>query len=452
MLFPAGMKANNPNIKTDKGDGAVPDPRKSGTSNQSPSLSSEHPANGGQTTISPPANVKTCNPDQYEIVAHGIDSLYLSIDVKWKSDDLFLYLGKIKQFAKNEKTERTVVLFTENGEEWPLNIKPYGMKGYEWFLTGNDYTIQIGDWIEPQSRPSIYAKISSEALWRLSPENAVEILLSLLKGSDGEIICVKPSRADLCVDILLPESIWNQELINYRVTRASYDSMHRSNGNLTGISIGKGVISARLYDKPLEINQKSKKIWMFDIWGFDAVPENMKVIRVEFQLRREGIKELGLDDVTDLFKFQENVWAYCTKQWLKFQDNPGKHHTQRKTFQWWEMVQDGFQGNQEACPLIRNKAFNPKIKQSTAQAKGNLTSLQALILEEQGRELSEPADLKNILKTAYKEIIQTESDETISSEVINKRAKYHRSIIKNKEVNEQRKERGFPTGSIGKRN
>jgi len=58
------MKAKNPNIKINKGGVAFPDPAKSGTSKRPPSLPSDYPSNGGPSTISPPAKVKTYNPNE----------------------------------------------------------------------------------------------------------------------------------------------------------------------------------------------------------------------------------------------------------------------------------------------------------------------------------------------------------------------------------------------------
>ena len=91
---------------------------------------------------------------------------------------------------------------------------------------------------------------------------------------------------------------------------------------MKGISIGKGNISARLYDKPLEIKQQSKKYWMYDVWGINKndLDDNHKIIRVEFQLRRELIKDLGANYFEDLLKGYGKIWAYCTQKWLKFQD------------------------------------------------------------------------------------------------------------------------------------
>jgi len=56
---------------------------------------------------------------------------------------------------------------------------------------------------------------------------------------------------------------------------------------------------AGLYGKPLEIAEKSRKTWMFGIWGIEPDEVQGKIIRVEFQLRREPLKEMGVGRLSD---------------------------------------------------------------------------------------------------------------------------------------------------------
>ena len=110
-----------------------------------------------------------------------------------------------------------------------------------------------------------------------------------------------------------------------------------------------------------------------------------RVIRIEFQVRRAKLKELGIDTIDDLFERRENLWAYCARQWLQVQDQPGKHHTQRGTVPWWQAVQAGFPGAQHAKPLIRSKAISMDREQLVRQVYGNWVSL--IALDSQDRKL-----------------------------------------------------------------
>ena len=402
-------------------------------------------AKGGQMTISPPAKVKTSDVSILAL-ASGIDSLYLTIDVEWADEELFSYLSDLKNQAACSDTPLFGSLKTAgNDQEWPFQIKPFGSNGYEWLLIGKELTFKIGNWLKPKSRPSVTVDIGSETLWHLGPEQAVQKTIDLLLAANGTRLDLKASRVDLCTDLLLPEYLWEMDLINYVVTRAHDIKPYLKHGKLTGIGIGNGNISARLYDKALEIETKSKKFWMFDIWGLTEIPEGHKAIRVEFQLRRECIKNLGLNRPDEVFSFSPNIWVYCSLHWLKFQDRPGTHHTQRITLPWWQEVQNGFQGAQDAHPLIRAKALRQDKKQIMQQAYGLLSSLTAIQKEELHEDLQSSANLDDCLMALFEstDLLDTENRD-FSEKVRLKRAKYSRTKQKAEEAAIKRRSLGFP--------
>jgi hypothetical protein len=447
VLFPAGMKSKYPNIKINKGGVAFPDPSESGESKRPPSLSSDHLSNGGQTTISPPAKVNNSNSDKIKVIAHGIDSLNIAVDVEWLSKDFFDYLAKMKTFAIENGCDETVIMSDDKGSyEHLISIKQHGTTGYEWLLIGKEFTLKIGNWMTPMGRPSVMVEIRSELLWRMGPENALNHVLIMIEDQKSLVKAVKTSRVDLCADILLPDSIWNDGLKNYMVKRAGYIGPHYFNEKLTGLTIGRGFVTARLYDKPLEIMQKSNKRWMFDVWGTEAVPEGMNIIRVEFQLRREALKELSMNTDKDLFGNLDKLWAYCTEDWLKFQDNPGKHHTQRKTLDWWKIVQHGFAGNMTPNPLIRDKAMYLDSDRCLNSALGYLISLTAIEREIKNTDLEVPVTKDELFHNIERMLQDKGIDENyLNGIVLNKRSKIHRSESKTLEVHKQRLEQGHPS-------
>lgn len=369
-----------------------------------------------------PAKVKI------EVLSSGIDTVVLSFDVGWKDTELFKYLEEIKKLAQESSVDYPGSLphFKQN-EKWPFVIKPNGSKGYSWILVNNDYTFKIADRQEPGTRPNMMAEIRSEALWRLGPQEAIEIADKLIQASQGLVVEAKPSRIDLCLDYMMPEKYWNQSLLDYVVTRATDFSPYYHHRVLNGIRIGKGDISARLYDKPLEISQRSKKLWMYDIWALDEIPPGQKIIRIEFQLRRPVLKELGLNSDNDLVKKAPGIWAYCTGEWLKFMDRPGLHHTQRKTFEWYKHIQEGFQGVQDAVPAIRNKVVRADKDRLIRQANGLIISLKAIDQGERGINHGKPLTMTDAIITYAQEIANHQMEnEDIEERLKKKRSRYHR--------------------------
>jgi len=372
-------------------------------------------------TISHPSKVKN-------ILASGVDSLVISADIEWINTSLFTVLDEAKEKAKQYSLDYQGQIKHFNPDEvWPFTIKPHGTKGFSWILNGSDFSYRIANSPTPGSRPNVMIEVRSEALWRLGPEEVVKIALSLIEVNGGHVIKAKLSRVDLCLDFIMPEKLWSQSLMEYAVTRATDFAPYYRHMKLTGIRIGKGVISARLYDKPLEIQQQSRKEWMLDIWKIKEVPKGAKIIRIEFQLRREVLKELGLRNHDDLLPKIDGAWAYCTKNWLKFQDRPGLHHTQRKTFDWYQEIQEGFNGVQGAEPLVREKAIQIDKRRLIQQANGLITSIHAINQEEKRVDRSSPVKMEDCVASYVQELSKNRLDPTeLQGKVARKRSRYHR--------------------------
>jgi hypothetical protein len=362
------------------------------------------------------------------ILASGIDSLVISMNIDWKDDSFFTVLDELKEKAKEYSLDYQGSIKHFNTEEvFPFTIKPHGTKGFSWILTGADFTYKIAKSTAPNSRPNGMIEFRSEALWRLGVEDVLRIALRIIEANGGHIVEVKLSRADLCVDFLMPEKRWSQGLRDYVVTRAIDFKPHYKGWTFTGMSFGTGAISARLYDKPLEIQQKSKKYWMFDIWGMKEVPQGKKIIRIEFEMKRKFLTEIHIKTPEDLLQKADQVWAYCTKNWLKFQDRPGLHHTQRSTFKWYVKIQDGFRGAQGAEPLVREKAVKMDKKKLMQQANGLIQSLHAINQEEKRVDQNKPVSMEDCINSYINEVNKHHPyPSEVQDKVTRKRAKFHR--------------------------
>ncbi len=287
-------------------------------------------------------------------------------------------------------------------------------------------------------------EIRSVTLWRLGHLKAVERILALLKEQGAQIEKVMASRADVCLDILLRESIWNADLPKHAVKRAVHGGLYQADSVFCGVAIGKGDLQARLYDKPYEIKTKSKKTWMYDVWGLQDVPEGARIVRVEFQLRREVLVELGIDTIWNLIDHPKNLWTYCTEHWLKFQDRPDLHHTQQKTLPWWKTVQNGFLGGQPACPLIRAKIVNANKNQIAQQLFGQLSALLALESDGDitpGGEIQIEEPLSKVIETAA---LIGMNPSKLHERVRRKIAKYAHDAEKFQAAQQARKAQGLP--------
>ena len=373
----------------------------------------------------------------------------MSVYGTWGRNEFLEKLEQLKSVSDLSGLDQVLDVGERVGEEkWGFSVKSYGRKGYEWLLDNNEYALSIGSWETVQSRPNVFIEIRSETLHHLGSAAAVERIVLLLSAMGLQITSVKVTRVDLYCDVLVREEVWGEHLHALAVTRAATWKPYYEHDRLTGITIGSGKVLCRLYDKPWEIANKSHKVWMYLVWKIVAVPEGHMIIRVEFQLRREAIKALGVDTWEDLQRTVENVWGYCTQEWLRFADNPEREHKYRETLPWWKVVQENFLGVVDACPAIRAEAYTENRRQLLTQFRGYLSSFVALEHESKGKRVPEYLDLHTAcgwLDAALDE--ENVGKEALASEVARKTVKHQRKKEKYRQAVEERKRLGLTPGS-----
>ena len=219
-----------------------------------------------------------------------------------------------KQFAKSEiDAERLQAQVDIGGHRFEVLDRGRGRASY--VLVDNWFAISLAA-STATSVPVAYIRISSEALVL---EGLAKVLRDLWVVINSiAVIKGRPhiSRLDLCADFLT-SLIMRQFDCEHFVTRAQDFAKRFVNRNFSGWSIGLGgVVSARLYNKTLELN-KSKKWYLQEVWRACGYMGSQDVWRLEFEINREAIVELGLDTTDDLQSSLESIWLYCTKKWLR---------------------------------------------------------------------------------------------------------------------------------------
>jgi len=255
----------------------------------------------------------------------------------------------------------------------------------------------------------------------------------------------KVSRVDLCMDLLIPARIWRLKLFEHIVSFAQTKDFYVRCGVFTGGSIGRGSFSARIYDKVFEIEKKSMKTWMYDIWGVCQVEERHRAIRVEFQLRREGLRELAFNTVWQVLNNPRAIWAYCAREWLTFVNNRELHKRDQVLLPFWRTVQEQFLGGQCGHPAIRAKIVNVKKKQLAQQMLGQLTSIIALENDSAYPCLRLDEQLEKVTESA--ELIKMD-DDLLSERVRLKQAKHLRALENFEMAQAQRAAAGLPQTKI----
>jgi hypothetical protein len=397
---------------------------------------------GWRPTISHPPKVPN---EDCKVLASGVDGVVLAVDIVWKDSEFFQRLNDLKaEAALREQPVPMQIRSLDGAQTLTCEVQASGKGGYEWMVSSPEYHFKLGNWMLPKSRPSAMIEIRSVALWMNGVVEAIDRLIQLLEGVGAHASVVKASRIDVCLDALVPEDFWRVGLLDHAVTRAQDMSLHFKYGRLTGIQIGKGVVLVRIYDKPLEIQTQSSKTWMYDIWNIAEVPEGHHVLRFEFQLRREALKDLAVDTIWHFTNHPRSLWAYCTEAWLRFSENPKAPTRYQKTLPFWKTIQENFLGGQHEHGLVRAKAVNVKRKQLSQQMMGQFTSLIAIGTENMAPCVRLEDHLAVVTDSAQ---LLGMDDYELTHRVRMKKGRYLKLQEKFDEAEAKRREYGLPTAT-----
>jgi len=265
-----------------------------------------------------------------------------------------------------------------------FEVQPGGTGRHELVLKSDDMTVRIClDANSGDKYPEIQLHYSSAMLWREGVDKAWSDTKNWV-SEWANVVNNKVSRVDPCVDIEspLPRLSHNfQEVSAKALTRKQYLSIERHNSGIreSGYSFGNNPIRCRIYDKTLEIERKSHKEWFYDIWR-EAGWEGSQVTRVEYQIRRKGLRDRGINNMEQLLSRQSDLWQYLTTDWLTLcvpnEQDSNKSRWNVKPF--WKLAQKGSDlfGRFVEC-IKRVAQVMPKIDQLEKQALGVLASIGA---------------------------------------------------------------------------
>ncbi|HEX6964101.1 MAG TPA: hypothetical protein VF175_19695 [Lacipirellula sp.] len=203
-------------------------------------------------------------------------------------------------------------------------------------------------------------KVGVREVWR-----QINVALACL---DIQITRNKVSRVDPCVDLPgVPVTAFTEPFCDgHYATRARASEehyvelsidVHRFGQEPTGFTVGKGGLKVRVYDKVRETGSDLEKLEVLIArrWG-EWTP---KATRVEFQLRREKLKELGVNSFEDWLEKRSAVLAKLTTTGFRLVQGPvDRQHVNRAPIHpIWERVQTAFEewtgpaGEAELAPL-----------------------------------------------------------------------------------------------------
>ena len=261
----------------------------------------------------PPSNTvsNNCNNLYYKLLRFGVDSLYLSYPGELKPDveDNLKALKKVAQSP--EPYQRIGAQYQIWGHLFEVLDK--GAQLFPYILEDNCFRIQLS---RGGKVPMAYVKVSSEYLTHVGPFEAEKTLRTILDKIGTIQDQANVSRIDLFADFSsnVDMESWGRRAW---VTRASSVNSYSVNDQFSGWAIGLGgPVAARLYDKILEV-QKSEKVYLFDLWKQGGWEIDEPVLRLEFEIKREILAQLGPVKLRDVLPNLNGLWSYAMTDWLK---------------------------------------------------------------------------------------------------------------------------------------
>jgi hypothetical protein len=273
---------------------------------------------GASPSNTAPHNSNNTLPDGFRLLRLAVDSLYLS----YPGDLHHGVLTRLVQLKAKAQSpdipEQAKAQFIAGSHIFEVKDKGAGM--FPFVLDDNAYRIQFS---RPGKKlPMAYVKVSAEYLAHKGPRAVQEELETLLLEF-GEITGRNMvSRIDLAADFSSPcvMDSWHRSAW---VTRAVEIHSYAKDQEFTGWTIGMGgIIGARLYDKTKEIKHSGKS-WAESLWVPAGWEPGQQVWRLEFEFKRDYLKERQLSSLESVLVNLNGLWSYATTEWLRLTEpNP----------------------------------------------------------------------------------------------------------------------------------
>jgi len=258
-------------------------------------------------------------------VGSGIDTIYIGwyVDVK---NDVLETLSTKKELAR-EKNQAVMVKLAGQA----FRIQSAGIIRFPYILDNSNVTIYISH-SQTNAYPTIRVRFKSLYLWAQGVEDAVKAMREFVNQL-GNVKAEKVSRVDLCADFAGVSIDWAD--FKKFVSKATDRNIYVTSGdNIMGMKFGRGRVVGRVYNKTTEI-KRTKKQWFYDVWGIDS---NEEVWRVEYQLRRDFLKEYGIEEFESLQEVVADIWKYLANDWLAMRELDNKNVSRRSLTSFWQAV------------------------------------------------------------------------------------------------------------------
>lgn len=345
------------------------------------------------------------------VLCAGVDSLTITRTVK-VPEGTFGHLDQLREEARREREEgHPYPLLTVGDREF--EVQPGAKFPFRHLLKCSDVDLTIAG-SNDTKRPTVRAEVRQAALWALGWSRAYSATSKLLdylgevdlatgEIVEGLVLGEHVARVDLCADFQGWDLVGTDREAERFLCRARPSRSKREDGSevksepvvrlhgrpgatFTGYEWSRGgPLMVRLYRKDVEI-ARSGKDWMRAVWErHGSYDPELPVWRLEVQIRREALHQLGADGEFSKLKL-DALWRYAFGAerigkkwtgWLSYRKPVGDSNRSR-----WP-VDDRWRALREArfiddaTPAVRDRRRKADLKRAVAQARGQLATIAA---------------------------------------------------------------------------
>jgi hypothetical protein len=200
---------------------------------------------------------------------------------------------------------------------------------------------------------NVAARATSLLLMRYGFDRVWQMMQYCVEQLGGVIEANKLSRVDPCVDlsgvpiIQFVEPFAKNWIVSRARNRANYATGTFVNEYLqakqhTGFTVGRSPCLCRIYDKLVESRSDVLKLAVLEATRWGGMPSHAS--RVEFQIERAKLKQLGIDTVEHWIAKRADVIDELTTNWLRLTDGPvDRRHADRSGMHpVWQKTREAF--------------------------------------------------------------------------------------------------------------
>lgn len=274
-------------------------------------------------------------------VANCLDTLKVSFSVNWLDSKILEQLEEAKQAAQATEFDSEPIELSGH----TFNCYRTGAALFKYRLVKGDVKFLFSSRNHNSTAPNTRLEIGSMSCWAPGYQKTYEEFVKFIELLGGVVMKERVSEAHLCADFIgvsIDDVPVQDE--DYWITLAHNFNYRSNRRRFSYVSLGKGNLMLRIYDKALELqNNASKKELFLDVWGLDSL-EGVSVTRVEFQIRRPVFNSFlpKVNTLDDLNNSLKALWDYCSTEWTRLAESPvdrNHHQSRAMTHAWWQQVQ-----------------------------------------------------------------------------------------------------------------